>query len=136
MRVPVRSGVNGLIVASGPRSNGRDRDGRKTDQRPSAVVRGLILFSCGTLGIHETGIIFQMDSTALKSLMKNEKIHFFASEERPRLFSVYNSFHVARRCFSHPVYRAQEESDRAEAARRGSRSETADGRPLIRFHRL
>lgn len=136
MRVPVRSGVNGLIVASGPRSNGRGRDGRKTDQRPSAVVRGLILFSCGTLGIHETGIIFQMDSTALKSLMENEKIHFFASEECPRLFSVYNSFHVVRRCFSHPVYRAQEGSDRAEAARRGSRGETADGRPLIRFHRL
>ena len=46
MRVRVRMRGDGLIVASGPGSNGRDRYGRKTDQRPSAVVFGLILFSC------------------------------------------------------------------------------------------
>ena len=101
MRVLVRLGRVQLIGASvrvrtewpGP---GRTEDG-------SASVGGEVwshFVLLRTAGIHDTDTIFQMDSKATKTLTKNKKTPFFASEDWLFLFSVYRSFCPGRRCFS------------------------------------
>ena len=84
MRVPVRSGVDGMIVASGSGPKGRDQDGLMTDQRPSAVACGLILFSCGE----------PRDTRRNNSPPAPESTRLTAT------FRNYNGFFGPRACFS------------------------------------